>query len=158
MYVYVLRLRQGKFYVGKTSNVRVRFCSHVEGSGSVWTRMYEPVDVHEVKPLLSEFDEDNTTKEYMRRYGINNVRGGSYCSVVLDNNARSALERELRGTSGRCFTCGSTSHWARECPQLVDSESDSDSSVEYRCYRCGRTGHWANGCYARTNKRGQRLY
>jgi predicted GIY-YIG superfamily endonuclease len=83
LYTYVLKLEEGKWYVGKTNDPWNRLTQHVNENGSAWTRKYPPLQVHEVKPHASKFDEDNVTLEYMGTYGIDNVRGGCYVQVVL---------------------------------------------------------------------------
>jgi predicted GIY-YIG superfamily endonuclease len=74
--VYVLRLRHGKYYVGKTSDPASRIRSHFQGYGSAWTQMHPPIGLIEVRENVSNFEEDLVTQEYMHRYGWQNVRGG----------------------------------------------------------------------------------
>lgn len=45
MFIYVLRLLSGKYYVGKTNNPSRRFDEHVEGEGSKWTALFKPMEV-----------------------------------------------------------------------------------------------------------------
>ena len=66
--IYVLRLEQDKYYVGKTINVCKRYQLHKNGLGSEWTKLYKPIKIVKVYHDLSPFDEDKITKEYMSRY------------------------------------------------------------------------------------------
>ena len=92
--IYVLKLKKNKFYVGRTDkNAITRFKEHKAGKGSAWTRKYAPVEIVYVKNG-DKFDEDKLTKKYMADYGIDNVRGGSYCQITLDPNARNVIEKE----------------------------------------------------------------
>ena len=55
------------------------------------------------------------TKEYMAKYGIPNVRGGSYVKIVLDSIQIEAITRELLSVSDVCKSCGKSSHFIDEC-------------------------------------------
>lgn len=170
--VYVLKLEDGKYYVGKSDDPEQRIKSHFSGSGSTWTREYPPIKVIEIHRNVSRFDEDKLTKEYMEKYGIDNVRGGAYTQVNLPEESRVSLQREIRGASDVCFKCNRTGHWASQCYartiqvwgcEYCNSEFDTCEQAERHerscgtrrsnktgnCYRCGRYGHWASQCYAR---------
>lgn len=162
--IYILQLKHGKYYVGKTSDPVRRLQEHVSGKGSEWTRLHPPVKMIRTIPGASSFDEDRYVKEYMMKYGVDNVRGGSYSNPELDEVQECALQQEIRGATDCCMRCGRKGHFTKSCyaktdvdgDSLDDSSSDdsSDSSEDEKddstCYRCGRTGHYANQCYAKT--------
>ena len=81
--LYVLRLHNEKWYIGRSSNLERRFEQHMNGTGAKWTVLHVPINIHESRPLVSDEDEDAVTLEYMKQYGIYNVRGGTYCAVEL---------------------------------------------------------------------------
>jgi hypothetical protein len=84
--VYVLELRNSKYYVGKTvKDPQVRFDEHAQGNGAAWTRIHKPIQIINVIENADNFEEDRQTKIYMSEYGINNVRGGSYTSIILSD-------------------------------------------------------------------------
>jgi hypothetical protein len=117
--IYVLELQRGKYYVGKTGRrVVERYHEHQRGYGSAWTRLYAPVDIEELLESTCPFDEDRTVKEYMSEFGIDNVRGGSYSEIELNDETRRLLEREIRHAYGLCLNCGDHSHYRRHCPLL----------------------------------------
>lgn len=133
--IYVLRCRDQHFYVGQTLNVDRRFAEHRDGhSGSEWTRLHPPIQIIEQTPKTSEFDELKTTLEYMKRYGIDRVRGAHWCNVSLTQEQRTAIQAALNTAS--CYRCGQKGHYSRHCPR---------SSV-VMCYKCGQQGHYANTC------------
>ena len=43
VYIYILKLKNNKYYVGKTSNPKFRLESHFNSNGSVWTMKYKPI-------------------------------------------------------------------------------------------------------------------
>jgi predicted GIY-YIG superfamily endonuclease len=147
--LYVLQLSGGKYYVGTTRDIKRRVEEHARGDGSEWTRQHKLVKVIETRRLKDEHDENNTTKDLMKKYGVDNVRGGSYSQVQLPSAYRKALEAELRTSTNACFKCGKQGHYANQCE---DEEEEEDG-----CYRCGRAGHYERECYAFTSVDGEYL-
>ena len=82
-WIYVLELTCGKYYVGRTGDLKNWIEQHKKRIAAVWTTKYSFVRLVEVKGAVHSYDEDNKTKEYMKTYGISNVRGGAYSSVQL---------------------------------------------------------------------------
>jgi predicted GIY-YIG superfamily endonuclease len=120
--LYVLQLANGKYYVGKSADVIKRFTQHQSGLGSAWTKIHTPIRLVETRPITSPHDENNVTKDYMKKYGIQNVRGGSYAQVSIPDDARGVLEREFRGNDDQCVKCGLAGHFVGKCPDTVKEE------------------------------------
>ena len=132
-----MELENNKYYVGKTSRIEERFEKHLNGRGSEFTKKYKPIKIHKVYKELSEFDEDNHTKKYMKIFGIDNVRGGSYCNINLSNQQIDLLNKELCTTNNTCYRCGRDTHFA-----------NLNNNTKMICYRCGRYTHYERNCYA----------
>lgn len=115
MFIYVLLLRDKKYYVGKSSNVEQRFLQHLQGNGSIWTSIHEPVRVIQVQRATPQVSEDQVVKSYMRKHGVDNVRGGSYSQVSFDYHTRRFLQREVASSTDACFRCGRRSHFVVNC-------------------------------------------
>jgi len=85
--VYVLELKDGKYYVGSTTNRKQRYRQHFESTrgGSKWTRLHKPIRlIAEYKRIPSRYVmgmESQKTAEYMMKYGVNNVRGAAFCAA-----------------------------------------------------------------------------
>ena len=133
-YVYVLALKEGKYYIGASDIPKERIMSHFgkksRDDGAVWTRKYEPLNVIEVI-RGDAFDEDKITKRYMHSHGIDNVRGGSYIQMCLSHEQRASLEKEF-------MTADKVGHFV--------------SKMKHRwlpCQRCGFPSHIEKQCYAK---------
>ena len=70
--VYVLKLENNKWYVGKTSNLEKRLEEHEKGDRSPWTKLNKVINVEET---IKHGDLKSITLDYMRKYGWENVRG-----------------------------------------------------------------------------------
>jgi predicted GIY-YIG superfamily endonuclease len=82
MTVYQLRLESGKYYVGLTVDLPTRIAEHWLGQGAQWTRRYRPLEVLKTQPGDRSL-EDALTVAMMVEHGLDNVRGGRWCSLEL---------------------------------------------------------------------------
>jgi hypothetical protein len=139
--IYVLRLESEKYYVGSlfltSENLEAvehpRILKHFHGLGAEWTKLHVPIEVIQIIAPADEFEEDKQTKIHMSKYGIDNVRGGSYCEINLSNNQVYCLKKEIATAKGLCFRCNQVGHLAKTCGVIV-------------CYKCGKIGHYSPQC------------
>jgi len=139
-HIYILKLKEKKYYIGKTKNIEKRWNDHITGNGSGWTKKYKPISLITTVLSTSYFDEDKYVKEYMSKYGIENVRGGTYSNIELDDNCISVLEKEIRHSKNLCTRCGRDTHFIKDCYANTDSKGaiiddakskDKDSVSKY---------------------------
>lgn len=137
--IYVLALEDGKYYVGKSKKVNKRFGEHSDKKGSAWTRKHKPIGSEpiEVVPMNDPFDEDKVTIKYMEKYGIDNVRGGSFCQVILPESSYTTINTIINSSTDKCFKCGEKGHFVRNCPSTLK---------DIRCFKCGSKGHYSYNC------------
>jgi len=146
--IYILKLRAGKYYIGKTKNIEKRYEEHLTGTGSGWTKKHKPVSLIKTIKSTSQFDEDKYVKEYMAKYGIENVRGGSYSNIVLDENSIAVLEKEIRHSNNVCMRCGRDTHYIKDCYAKTDVDGAiiNDDKKEEPVIRKAKTTkkkkHW----------------
>lgn len=114
MFVYILKCENSKYYVGKTNNVEKRLEDHKNGD-VYWTKINKIIKVEEVVSNVDDFDEDKYVKIYMKKYGIENVRGGSYSQCKIPKNKLSVLKMELNTSDDKCYKCGRKGHYINQC-------------------------------------------
>ena len=113
--IYVLKLKQNKYYVGKTTQPTFRLNDHFVGGGAAWTKIYKPISIYELIPDRPDSDEQIVTQEYMKKYGIDNVRGGPWCKISLTKYEKDMILQINKGNSDECYKCGSVQHFASQC-------------------------------------------
>ena len=141
VYIYVLKLEEGKYYVGKTNNPKKRLKEHIKKNGSQWTNMYKPMKVIEIIDNCDDFDEDKITMKYMDKYGIDNVRGGSFVAINLSESTIETLRNMHNGRNDKCFICGKVGHFANQCREYNEEESEEECEEcedVWECEYCGK--------------------
>lgn len=85
IWLYVLELEGGHYYVGQSSIPDIRLKEHKDGKGSAWTQLHpvirellrQPTGTNDWK--IAEAYENKWTLELMELRGWENVRGGFWC-------------------------------------------------------------------------------
>ncbi len=139
MIVYIAKCKESKYYIGKTDNLQKRLEAHKNGTVS-WTKRYPIIEVVDTIDNSDDFDEDKYTKIYMKEYGVENVRGGSYCQLTIPKEKLSVLTMELRSCENSCYVCGEIGHFSSQC------KSKKKYKKTVTCYKCGKKGHCSNKC------------
>lgn len=185
--IYVLELAENKYYVGKTKKPKNRLYEHFNGGGAIWTKKYPPVKLINFIDNCSSFDEDKYTLQYMNIHGIENVRGGSYSQIKLDEHTIAYIQKQLISANNLCYKCMQSDHFAKDCILYVVKETvcfnckksghlskncimniichnchkmghiSKDCTNEKNCYRCGKIGHCSYECHSTTHINGTRL-
>ncbi len=141
--IYILKLKNDNYYVGKTKNVNKRFQEHLSGSGSSWTQMHKPLEIIKIIPNASIFEEDKQVKELMSIHGINKVRGGSYTKIELSQEEKQILQKEIWGAKDLCTRCGNDNHFVKDCYAKIDIDGNKiediyEEIITWMCEYCDK--------------------
>ena len=142
--IYVLLLKDEKWYVGRTNNLEKRLERHRKGEGSEWTIKHPMIKCIHSFETLDNLDEDKIVLGYMTLYGIDNVRGGSFSEISLHWIELYMIDKILKNASDRCFECGDT-HFVKKC-----------TGIKF-CHRCKREEHSVKECFAINDRDGNKI-
>lgn len=114
--IYILKLEDGCFYVGKTNNINERINAHKAGNGSEWTRLHKFVSIYKILYEQDDFEEDKQVKKLMAHYGIDKVRGGAYSTINLTQMQKDFINKEIVAAQDLCYNCQKPGHFSNNCP------------------------------------------
>jgi hypothetical protein len=103
--VYVLKLQEGKYYVGRSNEIDKRLTTHFVEPDVQWVKKYPAEEVIAIYRNCDDFDEDKYTWMYMHKYGIANVRGGCFAGEELNIEEIHMLHRLICFSRGMCRHC-----------------------------------------------------
>ena len=133
VHIYILKLEDNKYYVGKTNNLSNRLKDHKTNNGSLWTQKYKPIDIYKIYEDCDDFDEDKYTIMYMEQFGIINVRGGSFSQIKLNKDNINIINKMFRNANNQCFICGSKEHFVNTCSYKENNEIKMKKKSKEKC-------------------------
>ena len=119
MFIYTLKLENDKYYVGKSRFPEIRINNHFNSNGSYWTKKYKPIEIIEIIETDDNFDEDKITLKLMNIKGIDNVRGGSFCQIQLNEETINFISKMISGSTDKCYICRNLYHFAKDCKEYI---------------------------------------
>lgn len=93
-YIFILTLEKERYYIGLTHQHDLSINDLKHTNCNAWLRKYKPLSIHIRKLEINE-DINTITLQYMEKYGINDVRGGYFSNLELDNNTLLYLKNKI---------------------------------------------------------------
>lgn len=135
--VYAMQLENNKFYVGSTKNIETLKRKLV--ITAKWTKLNKPIRICE-EYEISLISKSTLTKYYMLLYGIENVRGGGYCSLNLENNTILSIQKLLDDVDIRMSIYDMQKIWNGDSfddLNIFDNIFNADNRINISLYELG---------------------
>jgi len=156
---YVLKLQSEKWYVGFTERGFDRIQDHIGKKGAAWTKKYRlvkpipwlitiPGKTEATSKNKPNSDEDKLTLKWMEKYGIENVRGGSWYRVKMYPKPFRELELLISKTKTKTPVMKKNT---------ATSKKQKATKKKMFCNRCGRESHNRPNCREGTTVDGVRI-
>jgi predicted GIY-YIG superfamily endonuclease len=95
MHIYILLLENDHYYISESSNFIQSYQQHIDKRSADWTKLHRTVTISKVIQQTTEYTVNDCVIEYMKKYGIDKVRGGSFSDVVLSAKQLDLLSNYL---------------------------------------------------------------
>ena len=90
--------------------------------------IYKPISIHKIIPDCDPFDEDKYTLKYIEQNGIENVRGGSFCTVELTDQQIDLINTMIKSASDKSGNFINSSIQSKIDEDLKDINDENVSS------------------------------
>lgn len=96
-FLFVLKLQNENFYVGRTKNIKLAILNEFNSLGSEWSKIHKPIELVSLVDITNR--ETNTIRDlhnsvvidYMKKYGFQKIRGGDFFKVDTRNHKNKVL-------------------------------------------------------------------
>lgn len=140
--IYVLKISPDKYYVGKSYNIldtRI-FESSKFNELCEWLKIHKHREIISVTDHIDEFDYDKMTIQMMGKYGINNVRGGSFNNNILDDHEIKIISKMIENSKSKNISENIKENEEQHlltmmCHVLANSQvMDTQTTIKYMMY------------------------
>ena len=94
LYIYILLLQLGKYYIGET-DIHYFKLNDTTVYNNDWTFKYKPIKIIDIISNVNNTDVDKYALHYMNMHGIDNVRGGQYYYFNLSNEQTIKIQSSI---------------------------------------------------------------
>lgn len=97
IFIFILELEMGKYYVGKTKNLKIGVLKEFNGKGNKWCDLYKPIELLSVINVRKQTENEqkeslnNQVVLMMKNTNWWKVRGGDYYKTEEDNHKKKVM-------------------------------------------------------------------
>lgn len=113
--IYIIDCNEGYFYIASAVGLSKNLIDHFSKINCDWVKIHKPKEVIDI--IKNEKYTDFYVLEYMHKYGIKYVRGGSYSNIILSLDELNLLE-DLLPSKINCKYCNGSGHNMSNCAEL----------------------------------------
>ena len=93
-FIYCVKLHEDKWYIYFTTESDLDYWE-IDKNISEFIYHYDSIEIDSIIPNCDKYDTDKYVKKYMKKYGLDNVRGGSYNNLKLTSFEKEFIQKEL---------------------------------------------------------------
>lgn len=98
MLIYIVQCSKNKYFVGSSNMTQNAYLNHLkELVPNDWLKTYTPIKIINKHQANYVNDEDLITIQSINKYGLNNVRGGSFSDFELTDVMVDIINKQLNG-------------------------------------------------------------
>lgn len=134
--VYTLLLKNGVYYVGRSTRQEVDYRIEQHRIGHVKSAVYVKKHgfdkVVEIEYCDSPHQELIKFLQLVETHGAELVRGSIYCREKHGQKDLDEITRILRGSADKCYRCGSDQHFVAHCPAPRTGTTTTTNRIRIR--------------------------
>lgn len=128
--VYVLSLKNNKFYLGTSHNVKKRFNELKSNINTIeFLKLYPPIKIVEI---IDHESLEEATLRYFSLYEVDNVRSDVYNEIIIETNHKRQIEEDYIIRHQLCLRCMKSGHFVENCNEKKDAYEN-----KLFCKHCG---------------------
>ena len=121
--VIVICLDNNKKFLALSKQKQFALEYHFNKNDYEFTKENRPLYIEKVIQINNIFDLDKYVKYYMYKYGIDNIRGGSYTNNILSEEIKQVIQIEFWTIENKCSNCGGDHH-IKDCCLKIKNDNE----------------------------------
>ena len=151
--LYVALLEEDKYYVGNLKKI-------YSMDNPQWIKDYPIKEIIKLYLNTKPFDDQSITFDMMKKYGIDNVRGGAFLDKILTISEIDMINKIIGNQKNPANIVDPLQTMNLNCIHAKCTRKFTDpekhkAHIKFcgvRCTRCKRFGHFVDKCQAKTDR------